>query len=338
MKSHVLIADNQASGIIAEHGVFAVFPENRNMRLWRKTRADILSDLACLRPGDQVFLYNTDDKGFWGIFEVTSRVFYSETDIGFSAPAPYRFGVRAALPLERPIAESNLFSRKDAARDFRSIFYKKVLNRGKACTHLFPDEATALAEALLMQNDSIPAAMPVTGGKRPLISSGVDILRPDFTLKGSAVSYEKELEWWLTHNLDQHEECRKIVGDPADIEMFANYIPITSSGGNMDLVVYHQREAAGLRVRYKISVIELKRGRAESDALGELSSYVRWFVRNIVGPEKVDIIQPILIAHSFASEVLAGCRHWNLSERKPLLFKYAAREGNDLRFERIPYD
>ena len=336
MKGHVLIANNLAQRIVGERGVFAVFAEDRENPQWRKTRADILSDLACLRAGDRVFFYNLNDKGFWGVFEATTRVLYCEKGLGLPKPAPYWFGVRPFLPLEKPIAESNLFSRKDAARDFRSIFFKKVLNRGKACTHLFPDEVTALTEALLMQNDRIPSDAPASAGARP--PAGAKPLLPDFRADGSAVSLEKELEWWLTHNLDGHEECRKIVGNPSDIEMFANYVPITISGGNIDLVVYHHREAAGLRVRYKISVIELKKDRAKPDALRELSGYVRWFVRNIVGPETADIIQPVLIANSFHGDVPVGCRHWNLSERKPLLFKYSVSGPGALRFEEVSHD
>ena len=330
MKGHVVIANNLARQVVAERGVFGVFAEDRGKPQWRKTRADILSDLSCLRVGDRVFFYDLDDKSFWGIHEVTARLHHDKSDIGLPRPAPYRFGLRPLLPLEKPVAESNLFSRKDAARDFRSIFFKKALNRGKACTHLFPEETAALTEALLTQNDRIPDSAPAAkaaSGPRPLL--------PEFEVNGAEVSLEKELEWWLTCHLDSHAECRKIVGDPADIEVFANYVPITISGGNIDLVVYHRREAAGVRVRYKISIIELKKGRAASDAALELENYVRWFVRNIVGVERADIIQPILVAHDFDREVLARCGHWNLSERKPRLFQYAASAPGDIRFEEV---
>ena len=333
MKGHVLIADNAARQIADKKQVYAVFAEDRSKQMWRKTRADILADLACLRPGDRIFFYDIQDIAFWGIYEVTSRLFLGEGDIGFSRPAPYRFCLRPFLPLEKPVSENALFTRKDAARDFRSIFYKKVLNRGKACTHLFPDETAALTEMLLMQNDNIPEEAAVC---QPA-EAPVPIL-PKFDRNGVAVSLEKELEWWLTHHLDSHRECRKIFGDPADIEMFANYIPITISGGNIDIVVYHRANAAGADVRNKISVVELKKDGAKADAIREMENYVRWFVYNIVGAEQSAIIQPILIATGFNDDVLTRCKHWNLSERKPRLFCYKAISDDDIRFEEVRYD
>lgn len=334
MKGHVLIADSAGLQIAEKRRVFGVFPEDRGKKMWRKTRADILSDLACLRPGDRVFFYNLDDTSFWGIHEVTSRAFYGEDDLGFSEPTPYRFHLRPFLSLEKPVSENALFTRRDAARDFRSIFFKKVLNRGKACTHLFPDETAALTEMLLMQNDTIPdeatAGIAADKPKNPII--------PEFERNDAAVSLEKELEWWLTHHLDSHEECRKIFGAPADIEMFANYIPITISGGNTDLVVYHRKSAAGVSVQNKISIVELKKDTAKADAIREIENYVRWFIHNIVGAERAAIIQPILIARDFDNEVLAKCKHWNLSDRKPQLFRYEAVSDKDIRFVEKQYD
>lgn len=156
MKGHVLIVNNAARRIAESRRVCAVFAEDRGKQMWRKTRADILADLACLRPGDRIFFYDTDDIAFWGVYEATTRLFYDESDLGLSRPAPYRFGLRPFLPLEKPVKENALFTRKGAAGDFRSIFFKKVLNRGKACTHLFPDETAALTKMLMMQNDNIP--------------------------------------------------------------------------------------------------------------------------------------------------------------------------------------
>ena len=336
MKGHVFIANNLGRKIAAEQGIFGVFAEDREKSLWKKTRADILADLNCLRLGDRVFFYDIDDTAFWGIYEVASYSFLDESDIGFTMPAPYRFRLHPLMPLAMPMSENNLFSRGDAAQNFRSIFYKKVLGRGKACTHLFPEETAALTEALMKQNDRIPEASP-----RHLDSLKKDaqfrlqMIKPEFNADNRTVSLEKELEWWLTCHLDENMECRKFLGDLNDIEMFANYVPITISGGNIDLVVYHQREVDGRPVRYKISIIELKKDRATPDALRELENYVKWFVRNIVGVENEDIIQPILIASGFQNEVLEKCQHWNLSARKPMLIEYAVTSVKDLKFCRI---
>lgn len=116
MKGHVLIVDNAARRIADSRQVCAVFAEDRSKKMWRKTRADILADLACLRPGDRIFFYDTDDIAFWGIYEVTTRLFYDESDLGLTRPAPYRFGLRPFLPLTKSVSENNLFSRNFASR------------------------------------------------------------------------------------------------------------------------------------------------------------------------------------------------------------------------------
>ena len=333
-KGHVFIADESAMQVVGERQLFGVMAEERERPMWRKTRADILADLSCIRPGDRLFFYNIDNKGFWGIYEATTRLYYDTTDVGFNVLAPYRIGLRPFLTLKKPISEHNLFSRKDAVRDFRSIFFKKVLSRGKACTHLFPDELDALTKALLMQNDDIPESPSA-----PPLPPQYPAMPPDAELDKGELSLEKELEWWLTYHLDSHDECRKIFGAPEDIEVFANYVPITISGGNIDLVVYHRKSTAEIDVRHKISIVEIKKGTARAVALSEIDNYTRWFARNITGAENSDIIQPIIIASKFdENTVFPGCRHWNLSARKPRLFSYTAAAVGAVSFTEVMYD
>jgi len=333
MRGHVFIANEQSLRVAHKENTFAVFAEDRAKQQWRKTRADILADLSCLRQGDQIFFYNTDDTSFWGIYEVTARLFYDDRDIGFSQPAPYRIGVRPFIQLQNPVTEASLFSRRNAARDFRSIFFKKVLNRGKACTHLFPEETTALTKVLLMHNDYIPDACNL-----PMPASSPTPMIPQFESPNGECSLEKELEWWLMYHLDSNEECRKIFGDGADFEMFANYIPITISGGNMDLVVYHQRQVNNIRIRNKISIVELKKGLADHKAIKEVESYVRWLIQNIVGAENASIIQPIIIASAFAKTWADARRYWNLCERKPRLLKYRTTSNKTITFDEVEYE
>lgn len=331
MKGHVFIADTTSLEVVHNKGIFGVFQETRDKVQWKKTRADILADLSCIRAGDRLFFYDIDRTAFWGIYEATTRLFLDEkTDLGFQELAPYRVGVKPFFRLENPLPENDLFTRQNAARDFRSIFFKKVLGRGKACTHLFTDETELLSKLLLMQNDVAPKAK---GGEKAIRAND---MRPEFERRGRECSLEKELEWWLTYHLDSHPECRKVFGEPANIEMFANYVPLTISGGNIDLVVYHQTQANEHSIRNKISVVEIKKGKATPDAMRELVNYVRWFIRNITGADDTSIIQPILIASDFVGEVVQECKYWNLCERKPKLFRYQATSNSEIIFEEIP--
>ena len=125
MKSHVFIADERSLRIVAEHGVFGVFAENREKPQWRKTRADILADLSCLRPGDRLFFYDRDNTVFRGVYEATTRPFYDETDIGFANPAPYRFGLRPFLPLTKPVSEDSSFHARGRGAPISEYFLQK---------------------------------------------------------------------------------------------------------------------------------------------------------------------------------------------------------------------
>lgn len=329
MRGHFFIINSANLAVVDRTSTHGVYKESGEGVYHKKTRADILADLSCLRIGDRLFFYNDDTQVFHGVYEVTSELFESSDDLGHDKFAPYRIKVHKLLPLQNTISEHNLLARQNAARDFRSIFFKKTLQRGKACTHLFPDETKALTEVMLMQNDTIPDEQHATRPEK------VTPMIPKFGKKGSECEFEKELEWWLTHHIDRHPECQKIFGHPESIEMFANYIPINVAGGNIDLVVYHRREIAGVSVRNKISIVELKKGKANNRALAELENYTRSFIQHVIDFEGADVIQPIIIANDFTKEVVKACEYWNLCARKPLLFKYAATSDTEIKFSRV---
>ena len=335
-KGHVFITNNNSYEIMRKHNLHAVFKEDPNKKFFKKTKADILADMSCVREGDTLFFYNTDEKAFMGIYKADSRVFFSNETEGFDEKCPYRILVRPYVSLAEGVKEKDLFSIKDASQLFSSIFYKKVLGRGKACTHLFPEEEKLLTETLFKYNTTIP--QPIlnsdTAGRKRQKRVRSKIITPKF----KSIQYEKELEWWLTHHLDSHRECQKLFGDPADMEVFLNYIPITIAGGNIDLVVYQSRLFNDRKIRYKVSLVELKKGNADLGAIEEIEKYTRWFLDNKIGVSDRKIIKPIIIAKTFSDNVLTACKYWNSTQDIPSLFTYALTDKGSIVFDKVKID
>ena len=143
------------------------------------------------------------------------------------------------------------------------------------------------------------------------------------------------MEWWLTANVDSHAECKKVFGKPKDITLFANYIPIAVTGSNMDFITYHEKDVLGLRELYKITLVELKKDAGDDWAFEEIRQYVVWFIQNLDDVDAYSIIQPIIIANSFRSNMLKLCEAWNLSKRKPKLYQYHTISATEIKLIEI---
>lgn len=341
MGAHVFIVNSDTFPIQRDRGFLSIFQENRTKPLWQKTQADILSDLCCLRIHDTIFFYETN-VGFHGIYEVTSLPFIDDTDVygvglhqhNKISNAPYRALIRPKYYLPRPVSENRAFGLKDSAFRLRSIFYKKALGRGKANTHLFPLEQKRLTELLFKANDGLAELQihPYKPAEEKRIFLDLS------TNQRGELKYEKILEGWLTQNLDKPESNTKIfLGDLNDIDSFANYIPVNIAGGNLDLMVYHKKHVNGTDIRYKITIIELKKGAVNKDAVIELENYTKWAAENIADSD-IEVIQPVLIGKNISSDAFQRCKHYAINNRKPILVEYKVDSANYfINFAHIKY-
>ena len=348
MGAHVFIVNSETFPIQRDRGFLSVFKEDRTKTLWKKTRADILSDICCLRIGDKIFFYETNvgfhgiNVGFHGIYEAISLPFidnscvygvgdYKDKKI---SNAPYRVLIRPKYYLKNPVSEGRAFGLKDAASRLRSIFYKKVLRRGKAITHLFPEEEERLTELLFKANDGISELQihPYKPKEEKRVFFDLS------TNQRGELKYEKILEGWLTQNLDKPEANTKIfLGVIKDIECFANYIPVNIAGGNIDLIVYHKKEINGKKVRYKITIIELKKGNINENSVIEVENYVKWAAENIANSD-IEIIQPVLIGKKILNGAIERCKYYAINNRKPILIEYEVDSKNYfINFDKIEY-
>ncbi len=313
----------------------AVFEEDSTKTLAEKTKADILSDLCCLRNGDSIFFYELN-VGFHGIYEVKGIPFIEHSTIhGLSGEilenAPYRCEIRPKYYFKNPVPEQRVFGFKDSAQKIRSLFYKKALQRGKANTHLFPEEADFLTDLLMKANDSTDelTISPVPHQKNNIF----------FDLQTAAngeLKYEKILEGWLMQNLDNPAVNTEIfLGKLSDIECFANYVPVNIAGGNIDILVFHKTNVLGKNYRYKISLIELKKSGINEDSVKQIETYVKWASENIANND-IEMLQPVLIGKKIDDSAKMRCKHYSLGTRKPILITYEVNSQNyHLTFKRI---
>lgn len=328
MGAHVFIVNKDTFQIARDRCFVSVFQEDTTKPLAEKTRADILADLSCLRIGDKIFFYEVE-CGFHGIYKVVSLPFIEFSDVygigeysNVKLEAPYRALIRPRFFLQNSVPEKRVFGLKESSTQLRSIFYKKALGRGKAITHLFPEEEKFLTELLFKANDSELKIEPYNPGKKQ------DIIFDLETKENGELKYEKILEGWLIQNLDNPESnCSIFLGDISDIESFSNYAPINISGGNVDIMVYHKRKINGNNIRYKITIIELKKGSIGIESIYEIEQYVKWLSENIANSD-AEMIQPVLIGRKIKPGVVARCKYYSISTRKPILIEYSVDYSN----------
>ena len=358
MGAHVFVVNSDTIQVTKNRLVCAVVRDmGKDREQVEKTRADVLADLSCLREGDKIFFYEIS-VGFHGIFEAVGKPFISEEEINYDNK--YLFGseknshykdkiihkkkrngdIKVIYPLltpnrilikplkvfKNPISEMKAFGRFISAVDLRSIFYKKVLGRGKSITHLFPEEEQKLTQLLSENNEIIQIK---TNPYKPLDKKDVEFdLNPN---SNNEVKFEKILEGYIIQNI---EEILPKIDNIIDLEIecFANYVPVTIAGGNLDVVVFFKNKQ-GKRVQ--ISIIELKKGIIVEKDIEQLEGYVKWATENLAQILKesnnkieidlinnMSIIKPIIIGSGINQRALNRLSRYNLMSKKPVAIEY----------------
>lgn len=355
MGAHVFIVDSETFPVTLYRRVAAVVREKRGGgRYAEKTRADVLADLSCVREGDRIFFYEVD-KGFHGVYKAVSTPFIDKDEIPGqhgvylfgsrdnphfvrnSLILPNRVLIRPEPYLEKTVNEwrsaaRSAFGRFTSAIDLRSIFYKKALGRGKSITHLFPQEEKKLTDLLLKVNNGIAGPEPDSDPYQPAHREQIRFdLRPT---ESGEVKYEKILEGWIIQNIDNPLAGMGVfLGDVTDIQSFANYVPVSIAGGNLDVLVLHGRQ--GARETDKITIIELKKGAVADRDIKQLEDYVRWSAENLTkviteradrteisAHSRIEMIQPVLIGKHIADSALRRCGQYAFGSQSPILVTY----------------
>lgn len=343
MRAHVFITNERTFPVVRDNSFWGVgikgIPSSlkdlieENLRNPREPYFAMLADIFGTRVGDIAFLYERQ-KGFHGIFRVSSAPFFDITPIGcVDETWPIRLEIECLNYFAEPVPEDYLFSTKEYESRFWGWFYRKIKIYGaRGVNTINPEAAEAMIELLVKINGNAvnkPAQIKSYPSK-----SKTKIILP--LNQDGRVYLEDILRAWLIKNIDSpsRSDLREIFGPVEDLEWFANNVPYHVTGKNIDILCYHKNiRYTGLPLRYKFSVVELKRDSANANDVSQVINYSKWVAGRLANSE-IEAVQPILIAFGFNGEAITKAGHSDFSDRGVALFKYKV-ENNDLRFEKV---
>ena len=153
--------------------------------------------------------------------------------------------------------------------------------------------------------------------------------------KNGEVYLEDILRAWLIAHIDaNYEDLREVFGPIEDLECYANNVPYHVTRKNIDILCYHKNsEYTKMPLRYKFSVVELKRYRADDNDVSQVIEYSKWTAGRLAGSE-IETVQPILIASDFAPGAKTKAKNSDFSQIGIMLVEYQVRDNN-IEFKRV---
>jgi hypothetical protein len=341
MRAHVFITDKNTYPVVRDNSFYGVgikgIPNTVeevikvNLDDGKKPYFSIIADILGTRIGDIVFLYERQ-VGFYGIYRIISKPFFDPTPIGcVDETWPIRVGIECLNYFPKPVPEDYLFSTKEYESKFWVWFYRKIQG-ARGINTINPEAAEALIELLVKINgNSINKPSQI----KPYPSNNKNPIYLPLYEDGK-VKLEDILRAWLIEHIDDpnRKDLREIFGPTEDLEWFANNVPYHVSRKNIDILCYHKNNKyTGFPLRYKFSVVELKRDIATAKDVSQVIEYSKWTAGRLAGSE-IETVQPILIAFDFDKSAKEKAKNSDFSDRGILFVKYEVK-GVNINFERV---
>jgi hypothetical protein len=341
MRAHVFITDKNTYPVVRDNSFYSVgikgIPNTveevikANLDDGKKPYFSIIADILGTRIGDIVFLYERQ-VGFYGIYKIISKPFFDPTPIGcVDETWPIRVEIECLNYFPKPVPEDYLFSTKEYESKFWVWFYRKIQG-ARGINTINPEAAEALIELLVKINgNSINKPSQI----KPYPSNNKNLIYLPLYEDGK-VKLEDILRAWLIEHIDDpnRKDLREIFGPTEDLEWFANNVPYHVSRKNIDILCYHKNNKyTGFPLRYKFSVVELKRDIATAKDVSQVIEYSKWTAGRLAGSE-IETVQPILIAFDFDKSAKEKAKNSDFSDRGILFVKYEVKGGN-INFERV---
>jgi len=344
MRAHVFITDKDTFPVARDNSFWGVgikgIPNTldelfaENLRNFRKPYFGMISDLLGTRMGDVVFLYERQ-AGFRGIYRIASQPFFDPTPIGcIDETWPIRVEIECLNYFDQPVPEDYLFSTKEYESKFWVWFYRKIQG-ARGINTINPEAAEAIIELLVKVNGNA-VNKPSTIKSYPSTDKTRITLPLDNLSQNGKVALEDILRAWLIANIDEsaRDDLRDIFGPVEDLEWFANNVPYHVTRKNIDILCFHKNiKYTGFPLRYKFSVVELKRDIASEADVSQVVEYSKWVSGRLANSE-TETVQPILIAFDFDRRTKTKAKTSDLSDRGIRLVRYEVKE-NDVVFEGI---
>lgn len=326
----------------------------------KRTFSGIIADLLGTRPNDLVFFYEKG-RGFHGVYQVIGPPFFDPQPIPgigdshghvVDADLPFRLPIRCVDYFPTPVPEDLLFSTPAYERKFWILFYRKIQG-ARGCVTIDPDAAQSLLELLIKLNGSPTKHnfepfyydyelegfhIPVSHEDETGDKSNLQLLTVPLVPQEN-VALEDYLRGWVVGHFDSvlYSDLRNIFGPSTHIEWFANNVPYHVAQRNIDILAYHRTPPGELinpSLRYRYSVIELKKDRAKPDAVDQVIGYSKW-VANRLADGEVDIVKPFIIAASFQDEAIEQAKSVRFNQMGIQLIEYAVTNEHRICFSKV---
>jgi len=342
MRAHILITDDKTFPVVRDNGFWGVgikgIPNKyekviqENLQNSKKPYFKMIADILGTRPGDIVFFYERQ-VGFHGIYKIISAPFFDPTPVGnVDGNWPLRIKAKCLNYFHTPVPEDLLFSSKDYESKCWGWFYRKIQG-ARGINTINPETAQVLVELLVKLNGNAnnkPKSMKKYLHRRNIKKITLPLKELS---KNRKTLLEDILRAWFIANVDnpKHKDIRKIFGPVEDIEWFANNVPYHVTRKNIDILIYHRNaKYTGYPLRYRYSVVELKRDKAKKVDVSQVIEYSKWVTGRLANG-KEEMVKPILIAFDFSIDAKTKAKN---SDFPIELYKYKVID-DDIKFMKV---
>jgi len=342
MGSFVFVVDKFSYPVHRSRGFCGVKnPLNDN------SRYSLYADIMNVRKGDIVFFYQRRideprwERGFRGIFEVVSEPFFDTEDVRWGEYVvlgkcpfcgepfsevendkgivrcpicqnelkpgnhilPNRVLIHPKEYYEKPVDDNTAYINHTNHGMLWTMLFRKVFGPGRerSVTPILPEEAQKLIRLLKRVNEGKTSDLPFEPYKPSKESKQLKI---DLG-KGPTVPYENILMAWFSANIDKdHPSLKEIIGPKEELEFWGNNVLYGIGGEKVDFLCTHKRDG----VRYKATVIELKKDRVDENSINQIKDYSYWISQLVTAyaePKvKELILQPVVIGYRVSQSAL----------------------------------
>jgi len=341
MKAHVLITNKDTFPVCRDKlfwgigipGCPSVFEEWTNPANSKKSYLKMLVDMTGISVGDLIFLYERK-VGFHGLYKVNSPLFFDTTNVfdqsGLSVGRqwPLRITLECMFYFPQAVPEDLLFSTPHYENIFWVWAYRKSQGP-RGCNTITPEAAEALIELLVkvngehVENDRFD----------PYAPSEINTVSFPVHARNGKVALEDLLRGYILKQLGNSNRLENIFGPIEDVEWYANNVPYHITQKNIDILIFHKKTKYTVNpLRYKYSIVELKRDKAVPRDVSQLIRYSQWTSGRLANGE-VEMIQPVLIAHDFSSQTIKKARNEDFNNKDIMLIKYEAIDDDNVCFD-----
>ena len=184
---------------------------------------------------------------------------------------PNRILIKPIRYYEKPVDDNTAYIDVTDAGVLRTMLFRKIFGAGRerSISHLLPEEIEKILRLLERVNSGNTGNFkfePYPKSKREKIKINLG--------DGPQVRFESILEAWMMENIDKdYPVLKDVIGPSKEIEYFGNNVLYGIGGEKSDILLTHIDENG---VRFKATVIELKKGTITDDAIDQVERYAYW--------------------------------------------------------------